>query len=56
MTETYRVGVIGARGHTGAELLRLLDAHPHVEVEFAGSRELGGPRVPSIDGLAFENI
>lgn len=56
MTETYRVGVIGARGHTGAELLRLLDAHPHVEVEFAGSRELGGQRVPSIDGLAFENI
>lgn len=56
MTETYRVGVIGARGHTGAELLRLLDAHPHVEVEFAGSRELGGQPVPSIDGLAFENI
>ena len=56
MTDTYGVGVIGARGHTGAELLRLLDAHPNLTVEFAGSRELGGQPVPHIDGLTFENI
>lgn len=56
MTDTYRVGVIGARGHTGAELLRLLDNHPHLDIEFAGSRELGGQPVPQIDGLVFENI
>lgn len=56
MTEGYRVGVIGARGHTGAELLRLLDGHPHLDVEFAGSRELAGQPVPGIDGLTFENL
>lgn len=56
MTETHRIGVIGARGHTGAELMRILDAHPYIEVAFAGSRELAGEPVPSIDGLTFENL
>lgn len=56
MPETFKVGVIGARGHTGAELLRLLDGHPYVEIDFAGSRERAGEPVPGIDGLAFENL
>lgn len=56
MSSEYRVGVIGARGHTGAELMRILDSHPYVEVAFAGSRELAGEPVPSIDGLNYENL
>ena len=24
------VGIVGARGHTGAELIRLIDRHPHL--------------------------
>lgn len=56
MPETYTVGVVGARGHTGAELMRILDDHPYVEVAFAGSRELAGEPVPGIEGLTFENI
>jgi len=56
MPETYRVGVVGARGHTGAELMRLLDDHPYVDVAFAGSRELAGEPVPGIEGLTFENV
>ena len=56
MPETYRVGVVGARGHTGAELIRLLDDHPYVEVAFAGSRELAGEPVPGVEGLTFENV
>lgn len=55
MTDRYRVGVIGARGHTGAELMRILGRHPHVEVALAGSRELAGRPVPSIDGLSYES-
>ena len=55
MTDRYRVGVIGARGHTGAELMRILGRHPHVEVALAGSRELAGRTVPSIDGLSYES-
>lgn len=56
MTEVYQVGVVGARGHTGAELMRILDRHPSVEVIFAGSRELAGEPVPNITGLVFENL
>lgn len=56
MSETYRVGVIGARGHTGAELMRILGDHPYVEVALAGSRELAGQPVPAIDGLSYESI
>lgn len=56
MTDTHRIGVIGARGHTGAELMRILDAHPYVEVALAGSRELAGEPVPSVEGLTYENL
>jgi N-acetyl-gamma-glutamyl-phosphate reductase len=56
MAERFSVGVIGARGHAGAELMRLLGAHPYCEVVFAGSRELEGRPVPSIDGLTFESL
>lgn len=56
MTESYRVGVIGARGHTGAALTRILADHPHTEIVLAGSRELAGQAVPSIDDLVFESL
>ena len=56
MPDIYRVGVIGARGHTGAELMRLLDAHGQVDVVLAGSRELAGQPVPSIADLLYENL
>ncbi|QDW67500.1 N-acetyl-gamma-glutamyl-phosphate reductase [Luteimonas granuli] len=39
------VGIIGARGHTGAELIRLLAAHPGFELAAVSSRELDGQRV-----------
>ena len=56
MPETFTVGVVGARGHTGAELTRILDNHPYLEIAFAGSRELAGEPVPGIEGLTYENI
>lgn len=40
-----RIGLIGARGHTGAELIRLLAAHPRFVLAFVTSRELDGQRV-----------
>ena len=39
------VGLVGARGHTGAELIRLLAAHPRFELAFVSSRALAGQRV-----------
>ncbi|MBN8734979.1 MAG: N-acetyl-gamma-glutamyl-phosphate reductase [Xanthomonadales bacterium] len=43
------VGIVGARGHTGAELIRLVAAHPALELAFVSSRELDGQRVADHD-------
>lgn len=39
------IGIVGARGHTGVELIRLIAAHPALELTFVSSRELDGQRV-----------
>jgi N-acetyl-gamma-glutamyl-phosphate reductase len=56
MSERHAVGVVGARGHTGAELVRLIRDHPSLELTFAGSRELAGQPVPGIENVVFESI
>ncbi|MEL1264752.1 N-acetyl-gamma-glutamyl-phosphate reductase [Pseudoxanthomonas putridarboris] len=49
------VGIVGARGHTGAELIRLIARHPHLELAFVSSRELDGQKVGDhIAGFAGE--
>lgn len=55
------IGIVGARGHTGAELIRLLAAHPHFELAFVSSRELDGQpvsaHVPEYSGdLRYSNL
>ena len=40
-----RVGIVGARGHVGAELIRLVATHPRFTLAYVGSRELAGQRV-----------
>jgi N-acetyl-gamma-glutamyl-phosphate/LysW-gamma-L-alpha-aminoadipyl-6-phosphate reductase len=42
---TLRVGIVGGSGYTGGELLRLLSAHPGVEVTQITSRESAGQYV-----------
>ena len=56
-----RIGLVGARGHVGGELVRLLAAHPGFELGFVSSRELDGKRVADhvrgFDGdLRYRNI
>ncbi|WP_323763022.1 N-acetyl-gamma-glutamyl-phosphate reductase [Maricaulis sp.] len=56
-----RVGLVGARGHTGRELLRLIGARGDLELAFASSREWAGRPVaemaPEITtGLEFEAL
>src|SRR5690554_2961314 len=53
MTKT--VGIVGARGYTGSELLRILHRHPEVEVVWAGSREKAGEPVDDYLGLTFSD-
>jgi N-acetyl-gamma-glutamyl-phosphate reductase common form len=55
------VGIVGARGHVGVELLRLLHAHPHFRIAFASSRELVGQPLSTLDPnlgdtLRFESL
>jgi len=45
MTTTKTIGIVGGRGHTGAELIRLVAGHPRLELAFVSSRELTGQRV-----------
>lgn len=56
MADSFRIGVVGGRGHTGSELLRILAGHPQAEVAYAGSRSLAGSPVPQIDGLEFGDL
>lgn len=44
-SHTRTLGIVGARGHTGSELIRLVAAHPHLQLAFVSSRELDGQRV-----------
>ncbi|KZC16399.1 N-acetyl-gamma-glutamyl-phosphate reductase [Rhodanobacter sp. FW510-R12] len=47
------IGIVGARGHTGVELIRLIAAHPALELAFVSSRELDGQCVADhVDGFA----
>ncbi|HJR10313.1 MAG TPA: N-acetyl-gamma-glutamyl-phosphate reductase, partial [Rhodanobacteraceae bacterium] len=55
------IGIVGARGHTGTELIRLIVAHPVLELAFVSSRELDGQRVAdrndACEGeLRYENL
>lgn len=43
--KSIKVGVIGAAGYTGGELIRLLLHHPHVEIVFANSQSQAGKAV-----------
>jgi len=45
MNSKYSLGIVGARGHTGAELIALIARHPYIELTFVSSRELAGQRV-----------
>jgi N-acetyl-gamma-glutamyl-phosphate reductase len=56
---TLTVGLIGARGYVGAELIRLLAGHPNFSLAFVSSRERVGQRLadhhPEVQGeLAYE--
>ncbi len=52
---TLRVGILGAAGYTGIELIRLIDLHPHLELTYVAARENAGQKlgkvVPSTQGV-----
>jgi N-acetyl-gamma-glutamyl-phosphate reductase len=48
MSEPFLVGLVGARGHTGRELIRLIAGHPELMLAYAVSRELTGRPVAEV--------
>ena len=55
------LGIVGARGHTGVELIKLVAGHPGLELAFVSSRELVGQRVRDLVGeyggeLRYESL
>jgi len=52
---THRVGIVGASGYGGAELLRLLAGHPRIDVEVvAANAQAGEPIAALFPNLAGE--
>lgn len=45
MAQAHTIGIVGARGWVGAELIALAASHPSLELAFVGSRELAGTPV-----------
>ncbi|RMH24383.1 MAG: N-acetyl-gamma-glutamyl-phosphate reductase [Planctomycetota bacterium] len=49
----FSIGIIGARGFVGAELIGLIARHPHFTLAYAASRSQAGQPVPVIGGGAM---
>lgn len=47
-SQSIKVGVVGASGYTGVELLRLIAHHPHMSVEWATGDSRAGEPVSSV--------
>ena len=43
-----KVGIVGASGYTGGELMRILFGHPSASIVYVGSRSLAGQRVRDV--------
>ena len=61
MSGRKTIGIVGARGHTGAELIRLIARHSRLDLAFVSSRELAGQRVADqieefSGGLRYESL
>ena len=45
---TISIGILGATGYTGAELIRLLHAHPKARITYCSSRQYNGRTISEI--------
>ncbi|MBQ7554437.1 MAG: N-acetyl-gamma-glutamyl-phosphate reductase, partial [Bacteroidaceae bacterium] len=53
--KSVRIGILGAAGYTGGELIRLLQNHPQAEIVFANSESNAGNKVYEVhEGLVGE--
>src|SRR5262245_31701560 len=56
MSEQLKVGIVGAAGYTGAELIRCIHGHPRLELRWVAARENAGKALadalPALRGVA----
>lgn len=45
---TLKVGILGAAGYTGAELIRLIDLHPELTLTYVAAREHAGQKLGAV--------
>ncbi|ACR78822.1 MULTISPECIES: N-acetyl-gamma-glutamyl-phosphate reductase [Kosmotoga] len=50
-----RVGIIGATGYTGLELVRILTNHPDVKITFLSSRSFAGKKLNDVYPFSLKN-
>ena len=57
-TKKGRIGLIGARGFTGQNILALVDNHPYFEIAHVSSRELKGQKLKGYNkaDIIYENL
>lgn len=48
MNEQLRVGIVGAAGYTGAELVRILHAHPRLSLQWVAAASNAGKRLDEV--------
>ena len=49
MSGRKTVGIVGARGHVGTELIKLICGHPQFDLAYVSSRERAGQRVAAFE-------
>ncbi|CAK9435694.1 uncharacterized protein LODBEIA_P04210 [Lodderomyces beijingensis] len=56
--EKKKVALIGARGYTGQNLIKLIDNHPYLEISHVSSRELEGQKLKGYnkDTIIYSNL
>ena len=47
-TKDINVGVIGASGYTGSDLIRMLSGHPMVNLKYVSANNHAGQRISEI--------
>ena len=47
-TKDINVGVIGASGYTGSDLIRMLSGHPKIDLKYVSANNHAGQRIGEI--------